>query len=333
MWASRGTLLPAGSSPYAGSSVSRSWPSGGPAGLVAADDLLLLVQGGAVPELDEHADDADRLVAAAHGPGGLAVGGADPDQLVHQRLVGDVEVGRAVLEAEQVAVVGPAGDRLGVGAVVAVQHPVEDQVVPGPPHELAQGVEEHVGLVGREGQQQVAVALGRVEAVVGQERHPDQLPGPALGQPEAVVEHRRPDAEGDRQAVGAPRGAEDAGLGRRVGGVAAFRRAGLHQAAGLVGEVAQARGQAAPVLVDQVEGGQQTEAGRRGVDAGLVVAEDRHPPARGGALWLGVLGAGGQRGRADGGRPQRGRPQEGAPAEPGRALLRGPVATHDQVIP
>jgi len=25
------------------------------------------------------------------------------------------------------------------------------------------------------------VALGRVEAVVGQERHPDQLPGPAPG--------------------------------------------------------------------------------------------------------------------------------------------------------
>src|SRR5215212_2494480 len=87
----------------------------GPGGLVAADDLLLLVQGRAVPELDEHADDADRLVAAAHRPGGLAVVGPDPDQLVHQPPVGDVEVGRAVLEAEQVAVAGPSRHRPGVG--------------------------------------------------------------------------------------------------------------------------------------------------------------------------------------------------------------------------
>ena len=225
------------------------------------------------------------------------------------------------------------GHRLGVGAVVAVEHPVEDQVVPGPAHELAQAVEEDVGLVGREGQQQVAVALGRVEAVVGQERHPDQLPGLALGQPEAVVEQRRPDAEGDGQAVGAPIGPEDAGLGRRVGGVAARRRPGLHQAAGLVGEVAQALGQAAPVLVDQVEGGQQAEVGRRGVDAGLVVAEEPHPPARAGRPRPGVGGAGGQGGRADGGRPKGGRPEEGPPAEPGRALLGGPLAAHQTVIP
>src|SRR5829696_8770791 len=91
----------------------------GPGGLVAADDLLLLVQGGAVPELDEHADDADRLVAAADRPGRLAVVGPDPDQLVHQALVGDVEVGGAVLEAEQVAVARLAGHGPGVGAVVA----------------------------------------------------------------------------------------------------------------------------------------------------------------------------------------------------------------------
>src|SRR5215213_7963636 len=99
----------------------------GPGGLVAADDLLLLVQGGAVPELDEHADDADRLVAAPDRPGRLAVVGPDPDQLVHQALVGDVEVGGAVLEAEQVAVAGLAGHGPGVGAVVAVEHPVQDQ--------------------------------------------------------------------------------------------------------------------------------------------------------------------------------------------------------------
>jgi hypothetical protein len=152
---------------------------------------------------------------------------------------------------------------------------VQDQVVPGPAHELAKGVQEHVRLVGREGEQQVPVGLSRVEAVVGQVRHPDQLLGPAVGQPEAVVEQRRPDAEGDGQAVGPPVRAEDAGLGRRVGGVAPLRRVALHQGAGRVGEVAQAPGQAGPILADQVEGGQQAEVGRRGVDAGLVRAEEQ----------------------------------------------------------
>ena len=302
----------------------------GPAGLVAADDLLLLVQGGAVPELDEHADDADGLVAAAHRPGGLAVVGPDPDQLVHQPPVADVEVGRAVLEAEQVAVAGPARQRAGVGPVPAVQHPVQHQVVPGPAHQLAQGVEQHVGLVGRQGQEQVAVALGRVEAVVGQERHPHQLPGPAPGQPEAVVEHRRPHADGDGQAVGAQVGAEDAGLGRRVGAVAALRRTGLHEPAGLVGQVAQGPGQAAPVLGDQVEGGQQAEAGRRGVDARLVATEERHPAARAGPPRRLVRGAAG---RGQGGRAQGGRPQEGAPAQPGRPLGQGSVVGRHRVRP
>src|SRR5215213_11444081 len=107
MWASRGT--PAGRVVAVAGVVGLAvLAERGAAGLVAADDLLLLVQGGPVPELDEHADDADRLVAAADRPGRLAVAGADPDQLVHQALVGDVEVGRAVLEPEQVAVVGPA---------------------------------------------------------------------------------------------------------------------------------------------------------------------------------------------------------------------------------
>jgi len=302
----------------------------GAAGLVAADDLLLLVQGGAVPELDEHADDADGLVAAAHRPGGLAVVGPDPDQLVHQPPVGDVEVGRAVLEAEQVAVAGPSRHRPGVGPVVAVQHPVQDQVVPGPAHQLAQGVQQHVGLVGRQGQEQVAVALGRVEPVVGQERHPDQLPRLAPGQPEAVVEHRRPHADGDGQAVGAQVGAEDAGLGRREGAVAALRRPGLGQPADLVGEVAQGPGQPGPVVGDQVEGGQQAEAGRRGVDARLVAAQERHPAARAGRPRPGV---GGAAGRGQGGRAQGGRPQEGAAAQPGRRLGGGSLVGHGRVRP
>ena len=141
-WASRGDPLAGRVLAVAGVVVLAVQAERGPAGLVAADDLLLLVQGGAVPELDEHPDDADCLVAAAHRPGGLAVVGPDPDQLVHQPPVADVEVGRAVLEAEQVA-------------VVAVQHQVQHQVVPGPAHQLAQGVEQHVGLVGRQGQEQV----------------------------------------------------------------------------------------------------------------------------------------------------------------------------------
>ena len=151
------------------------------------------------------------------------------------------------------------------------------------------------------------MALGRVEAVVGQERHPDQLLGLAPGQPEAVVEQRRPHAEGDGQAVGPPLGPEDAGLGRRVGGVAPLRP-GLHQPPGLVGEVAQAAGQAGPVLVDQVEAASRPKrAAGVSIPGWWLPRNGTRRPGPG--PWLGV-GVQAASAAARGGRPERRRPRK-----------------------
>src|SRR5262249_29827392 len=79
---------------------------------LAADRLLLLEHADAIPELDVLADRAHHHVAAAGRPGGLAGGRAHPDELVHERGVGDLGVGGAVAEGEQVAGVG-------LGAAVA----------------------------------------------------------------------------------------------------------------------------------------------------------------------------------------------------------------------
>ena len=64
------------------------------------------------------------------------------------------------------------------------------------------------------------MAALRVQAVVGQERHLHQLPGPAVGQAVAVVEQGGAHAHDHRQVVGGRLGPEQAGVDRRVGGVA-----------------------------------------------------------------------------------------------------------------
>src|SRR5205807_10396408 len=91
-----------------------------------------------VPELDEHADPAHHLVAAAGGPGRLRGTGPHPDEVVELVLGG--RVGDAVVEAEQVSlraggarVVGPAVDAVlqlhaGAGVLGDVADGVHDGV-------------------------------------------------------------------------------------------------------------------------------------------------------------------------------------------------------------
>ena len=91
--------------------------------LVPPDDRLLLRQARPVPRLDEHSDDAHRLVGTADCPPGLTVVAPDPDQLAHPRLVGGVGVRGAVLEPEQVAGAGVARLRDRADRVRALLHP------------------------------------------------------------------------------------------------------------------------------------------------------------------------------------------------------------------
>jgi hypothetical protein len=126
---------------------------------------LLLDQCGAISALDEHADDADRLIGSAGRPGGLIGARLHPDDFVHQRLVAGVEIGGAVLESEKVAdrLLAELLDRM--GRQKAVDPPAQRQKVWGVPEDIAQRVDVRFGGVRAELQGDVAVAKVGLERV------------------------------------------------------------------------------------------------------------------------------------------------------------------------
>ena len=146
MWASSGVTSPSGSAAKSGTSVSTSPSSGAPLSLRRPMRASCSDEAGAVPELDEHPDDAHDVVGPAGRPGRLVVAGLDPHVAVHDLGVGGVEVGGAVDEPHQVALAGLAPAGLGA-AVVAAEHPVQRQRAAGGPVQLAQGEQVDV-LVG-----------------------------------------------------------------------------------------------------------------------------------------------------------------------------------------
>jgi len=210
--------------------------------LAPSDQRLLVGEAGTVPELHEHADHPHDVVAAADRPARLAVAVGDPHVAIEHGVVGG-QVGGAVDEPHQVAHAGPARalraaggtDVMGrVGApVVAVDHPREDEVATGGPHQLAQGEEVEVLVVAADRQQHVAVRAGRVELVVGQERHRDELGGEAVGEAEALVEQAGADGHDHGEVGGRRRVADGAGVQRRVGRAAVLVRFALHQPSAL----------------------------------------------------------------------------------------------------
>ena len=203
---------------------------------------------GAIPELDEHPDDADGLIRAADRPRRLAVVGLHPDMLIHQGVVVDVEVGGSVLEAQQVSRSRGLRRLARTDASgVPVDHPAQGQVASGAAHQLAQRELHGVVVPGLEDDRDVAVRQLRVQPVVGQERHGVQFLGLAIGQTEPVVEERGPDADEHGQVVGGRLLAEDSRVDGRIGRIAGFRRLARHQPADLVGELLQRRLQSCAV--------------------------------------------------------------------------------------
>ena len=224
--------------------------------LVPTDQRLLLPQRRAVPPLDEHADDPHHVVRAADRPRGFAVTGGHPHVLVHQRPVTRVEVGRAVLEPEQVAHLCLAGFG-GAAPVEAVDHPVQHEVVTGAPEELAQGEDRRIRRVGGDAEQQIAVRALRVQPVVGHERHPLELKGLAGGEAVAIVEEGRPHRDDDGEVGGRRLLAEVAGLERRQPLVGLRVGPTRHQTLDLVAEVLEGVGQLGAVGPDHAERGHQ----------------------------------------------------------------------------
>ena len=177
MWASSGVIVAVGVGRVVGDVGLDLAVERGAGRLAPADQRLLLGEAGAVPELDEHPDDAHDVVAAADGPRRLAVAGADPHVALHARrrrwsrlAVPSMNPIRLRTPAPRPA---PASARCAGCSRRASS--AATSVAPGGPHQLAQGEQVEVLVVAADREQQVAVRAGRVEPVVGQERHLDEL--------------------------------------------------------------------------------------------------------------------------------------------------------------
>ena len=176
--------------------------------LVAADDGLLLLQRRAVPTLDERSDDTHNMIGATPGPGRLVVAIPDPDDPVHQPSVGGIEVGRDVLEAEEVAGRVASGRLDGVGWEEARLRPAQRLKIGEGLQNIAQRVDVGFGRIGVELNQEVAVAAIAIERVIGKARHGNEPLRTPVGQAEAFVEERCPEGYGHREIVGKPLGTQ-----------------------------------------------------------------------------------------------------------------------------
>ena len=257
-----------------------------------ADHVLLLLDADPVPELDEHPDQPDDLVAAVRGPGRLA-GRArlDPDQPVHLRGQLGVRVGDAVHEAHQVA---RRGARRAGRAGEPVDPPHRLHAAAGVPGDVAQRVQHGVGAARGQLQAQVAAALGRVQVVVGERGHRGQPGRLARGQPVAVVEQRGADADRDGQAVRDHGRPEHPGVRRRRADALRRRGAARGQEPGPVGDGAQQVGQLAAAVRGDVERHHEGLPLRLVHDARLVDAVERdRGQAAGPAVLASAPGPGG----------------------------------------
>ncbi len=250
---------------------------------VAADQHLLLAHAGAVPRLDLHLDPAGHQVGASGQPGGLRVVLlADPDELLELLALLGLDVGGAVLEAEQVAR-GHLLGRGGGGAAEPQLRPAHRHRAEPDPRQVADRVHGHLGVVGAGLDAQVPVAALRVEVVGREVRELAELGRLAFGEAEAVLavllEEGRAEPEGQGQAGGAQSeglpGVGRRGVVRRDDGLA-DRAAGRHLACCL-GPALQHRDQLLAGVGGDVERGEvQPVLGGSG-DPGLVGAVEVVP--------------------------------------------------------
>ncbi len=293
--------------------------------LVPADDGLLLLQVGAVPHLDVHPDPSGDEVGAARQPRGLArhVLRVDPHVLGEGLRVLGLDVGRAVLEAEEVARGGLARRRRR-GAPEAELAPAHRDGAEAEAHEVAHGVHGDLRVVGARLDADVAARARLVEVVAGEGGQLAQRLRAAVLDAEPLEEARAV-ADGDRQArrrqvhrlAGVlgdlPRPAADHAAG---GGLGADR----HPLGG-AGPRGEHRAQLVDVVGRHVQRHEVHAVLGGGGDAGLVLAAEGHDAVvgvrrgigRGSARVRRPGGADRETGRED---RARGRPDEGATAHP-----------------
>ena len=150
------------------------------------------------------------------------------------------------------------------------------------PGEVADRVEGDLRVVRAGLHAEVAAAAGRVEIVAGQRRQRRQRGGPLRREAEAVVEEARPEADRDRQI--ATRGRPIASP-VSIGGACGLVSTGADRLA--LGHLRRGRGPRCPSICctataigrGDVERREREPVLRRGGDAGLVRAVERHRPA------------------------------------------------------
>jgi len=251
----------------------------GTVGPVAADQRLLLARRRPVPRLDVHVDPPGDQERPAREPlGVVVVAPVHPHVLVDGPAVLGLEVGRAVLEPEQVAR-RLLRRRRGRRTPEAELGPAQRRAAEGDAREVADGVYGDLRIVRARLHAQIPFGARRLQGVGGEVRQPPQATGLPVRQAEPVVavlvaEQRRAEAEGEREP-GRREAERLAGVGGR--GVVRQRRPTAHRAApghlrrrGRPG--LEQRHELGPRRGGHVEGGEVQPVLRRGDDAGLVLA-------------------------------------------------------------
>ena len=121
------------------------------------------------------------------------------------------------------------------------------------------------------------MAERRVQRVVEELRHLLQVLRLHLGQAEALVEHRVAQRHGDGERIRRQHGSQQTGADRRQLGIDLHFLAALSEEGNALGQRAKEPFQLFAVLGQHEERGQHARAGTRGDDAGLMLAQVRHP--------------------------------------------------------
>jgi len=198
----------------------------------------LLAQARAIPRLEVHRDAARHEIRAAGHPVGCGVVALrDPHVLVDDVLRLGLDVGRAVLEPEQVAR-RRLRRRRRAGATEAELRPAQRGEAEGDAGEVADGVDGDLRVVGAGLDAEVTAASMRVELVGREVRQLAQFLRLLLRQAETILavaraEQGGAEAERDRQAGRAePVGLTRVGRGGVVGRHLVRRRQPAHHAFG-----------------------------------------------------------------------------------------------------
>ena len=170
-----------------------------------AEHRLLLAKRRAVPGLDRHADLAHGQVRAAVHPGWLVVR-TGPHEFVEAGLVVGGDVGRSVLESEQVARCRLA---LGGDGTLSEAHlgPLDSRLAEGEAHQVANRVHGDLGVVGASLDADVSAAERWIDGVAGEVRQVGQRGRLLVGDAEPVdplrgPEQGGPESDRDRQSRG-----------------------------------------------------------------------------------------------------------------------------------